>query len=346
MIHLCIDARMAHSSGIGTCIRNLVPLLHTFKITLLVQKKNEPWCAHLDQIVVDAPIYSIQEQLQLPFKIPSCDLFWSPHYNVPLLPIRAKKRLVTIHDACHLALSKYLSLPEKLYARFVMKRAYRTADAVITDSQFSKDELIRYLGQPKKHLSVIPLGLDQTRFQRSVNPQVRQKYSLPEKFILFVGNLKPHKNLSGLIQAFSFAKLPHHHLVLVGKAKGLRNAETLQGVQILEDVPDSDLAALYSLADLFILPSFYEGFGLPPLEAMSCGCPTLVSNIASLPEVCGDASAYLNPHNIEEMAHALKACVNDEVKKKELILKGYKQIELFQWHETAKKYGQLFEEIL
>jgi glycosyltransferase involved in cell wall biosynthesis len=172
MIDLCIDARMAFSSGIGTCIRQLVPLMNQppFRVILLVNQKDQPWCKDIEQIDFDAKIYSIREQLLFPLKIPRCDLFWSPHYNVPLLPIRAKKQIVTIHDACHLAFGQFLSWPEKVYARFVMSRALHHSDAVVTDSTFSKEELVRYLGHPAKEIEVIPVGVNQAQFQRVVDP--------------------------------------------------------------------------------------------------------------------------------------------------------------------------------
>lgn len=355
MIDLCIDARMAYSSGIGTCIRQIVPFFKNspFCITLLVDQANQSWCDGFEQILFPSPIYSVQEQLKFPLKIPKCDLFWSPHYNVPLLPIRAKKRIVTIHDACHLALQKYLSPIERVYAKIVMRAAYHLSDAVLTDSNFSKEELQRYLGAPRTSIHVIPMAVNKDRFRPTTDvalmEKMRVKYALPRKFFLFVGNLKPHKNLSGLLQAFSKTPLLDTSLVLVGKSKGLRNAiEQFEEkrVLVLDNVPDEDLPALYSMAELFILPSFYEGFGLPPLEAMSCGCPTLVSNAASIPEACGDASHYFDPENVQEMAEAMVQVAGSEKMKKRLIERGLKRVELFSWEQTARTYQKLFEDLV
>lgn len=346
MIDLCIDARMALSSGIGTCIRNLVPYFNQppFRIILLVDQIGRDWCQDIEQIQFSAPIYSIQEQILFPIKIPRCDLFWSPHYNVPILPIRAKKRVVTIHDACHLALSHLLSWPEKFYAKFMMHRAMHRSDIVITDSEFSKNELLRLLGEPQKKLSVIPAAVDHKRFKRVGDAMQQQllrcKYNLPEKFILYVGNVKPHKNLSGLLEAFSGVSLSWG-LVIIGKRKELRHSSKTfdqKKVLFLENVPDDDLPGLYSLAEVFVLPSFYEGFGLPPLEAMSCGCPTIVSNEGSLPEVCGDASLFVDPYDVNEIQHAIERLASDSQLRSQLIQQGFKRVKRFSWSDSAHLY--------
>jgi len=328
MIDLCIDARMAFSSGIGTYIRQIVPLLDGFRITLLVDRIDADWCRDFEQILFPAPIYTVKEQMIFPKIVPQCDLFWSPHYNVPLLPIRAKKRVVTIHDACHLALG---SLPERIYAKFVMGRALRKSDRAITDSQFSKDEIQRFHGD--YDLEVIPIAANQEQFSRQTSSEeIRKKYQLPDKFILFVGNQKPHKNIDGLMRAFSKVNVPGLELIMVGK--GTRTGMVL----------DEELPHLYSMAEAFVLPSFYEGFGLPPLEAMGCGCPTIVSNAASLPEVCGDASLYFNPHQIDDMAAAITKVVTNDRLKNELIEKGYDRVKSFCWKRAADRHRQIFEE--
>ncbi len=355
MTDLCIDARMAFSSGIGTCIREIIPFFKEspFRVTLLVDKLGAPWCCEFKQILFDAPIYSIKEQALYPVKIPHCDLFWSPHYNVPLLPTRAKKQIVTIHDACHLALSKYLSKPERVYARFVMGRALHKSDQVVTDSHFSKSELCRHLGTPKNTIEVIPAAVNREQFQRVKEGEkleaVRQKYHLPKKFFLYVGNLKAHKNLAGLLKAFEQISLSDYGLAIVGKSSGLRNhISPLVGSQIftLGEIPHEDLISLYSLAELFVFPSFYEGFGLPPLEAMSCGCPTVVSMAASIPEVCGDASLYFQPDKPKEIAGAMIQAISDKGLKQRLIQKGFERVQVYNWAKTANQYLSLFEKML
>lgn len=340
MIDLCIDARMAFSSGIGTCIRQLVPYFNQspFRVILLVDRIGQEWCKDIEQIPFSAPIYSIQEQISFPSKIPHCDLFWSPHYNVPLLPIHAKKRIVTIHDACHLAL-KHFSFSEKAYARFLMSRALHS-NLIITVSEFSKAEIIRFLGSPKNPFEIIHNGVDHKRFQRIESQLIRHKYNLPKQFLLFVGNVKPHKNLEGLLTAFSKLS-PDWNLVVVGKNKN--SPPKIDRVLYLDQVSDEDLPGLYSSAEIFILPSFYEGFGFPPLEAMSCGCPTIVSNSASLPEVCGDASLFINPHRPEEIRDRIMQLASDPELKDHIVQKGYQRVHRFHWADAAEKYRDLFK---
>ncbi len=331
MKSLCIDARMAFSSGIGTYLREIVPFFHnsSFRITLLVDQLGSDWCKDFEQIVFDAPIYSLKEQALYPLKIPPSDLFWSPHYNVPLLPIRAKKRIATMHDICHLALGSFL---EKTYAKFVMGRAVHVSNQVITVSQFSKQEIEKYF--KKGTVEAITIGVNRSRFIRTAPcSKVREKYQLEDRFILFVGNHKPHKNIEGLRRAFKRANIPNLQLVLVGKGTPIGR------------VADEDLPALYSMAEAFIFPSFYEGFGLPPLEAMCCGCPTVVSRAASIPEVCGDASLYFDPADDLGMAAAICKISKDSEVKKDLIRKGFERVQLFDWKKSAEKHIEIFERV-
>ncbi len=319
MMDLCIDARMAFSSGIGTYIREIVPFFkNAFRVILLVDGHHE-WCQGFEQIQFCTPVYSAREQLQYPSKIPTCDLFWSPHYNVPLLSIKAKKKGVTIHDVCHLV---YGSFVQRIYARFVMRRALRS-DKVITVSQFSKREIEKRFG--KRNLEVIPIGVNLQQFwQRDFSKTVRDKYSLPKTFALFVGSTKMHKNLEGVKRACEKIKL---ELVAVGQG--------------LKEVEAHDLPVLYSMAEVFVFPSFYEGFGLPPLEAMACKCPTAVSLAASIPEVCGDASVYFDPNDAEGMAKAIQ-----KAREKKLLGKGLERVKQFSWKSAAERHMQVFQEIV
>lgn len=317
MIDLCIDARMAYCSGIGTYIRELVPFLkEEFRVILLVDELDREWCTDCEQILFNVPIYSVEEQVKFPFAIPKCSLFWSPHYNIPLLPIRAETRIVTIHDVCHLVFGSFV---EKMYARFVLNKALKS-DRVITVSQFSKQEIRNQFGFDET--VVIPIGVDKKRFSpKDVCQEVRKKYQLPQKYVLFVGSRKRHKNLEQL------QKIGLKDLVIVGP--GIKHVEA------------DDLPILYSMAEVFVFPSLYEGFGLPPLEAMSCGCPTACSRAASIPEVCGDASIYFDPMNLEEMAQAIQ-----RARKGELIEKGFERAKRFDWRKTAEKHMRLFEEVV
>ncbi len=362
MKDLCVDARMLLSSGIGTYLRNLLQRMQggSFHLKLIVHPdapQKLPWIKDFELIFCDAPIYSISEQLQLPRIVPASDLFWSPHFNIPLLPIRARQKIVTVHDAYHLAFFNHLKLAEKCYTKMVFSRLKRYADRIITVSQFSKMELSKRAGLPVEKVISISNGLDQELFS-SKSPDkfeaLKKRHALPEKYILFVGNLKPHKNVQGLIQAFRCLQetaLSEYGLVLVGKRANFRTVEQSlpvgeRAVCILEDVSDEELPALYQHAQLFVLPSFYEGFGLTPLEAMSAGCPVIVSRAASLPEVCGEAAEYVEPHDVADIARGITKVLSAHAVQEELKCKGRERAAQFSWQKSAEKHMQIFEEVI
>ena len=284
-------ARMYRASGIGTYLQNLLPALATRSNSPCVRKFHElrPKGArgsyhHSDLLGgrTDPPFLKL---------VPRCDVFWSPHYNVPWLPVRAKARLVTIHDVFHLAHLSALSLPQRGYATLAFRAAARFSKHIITVSEFSKTEIQRYLPVSANQISAISNGVDHALFNEQANPDrqrtVRQKYGLPPRWLLYVGNVKPHKNLLTLVKAFAMLPeaLTDRHLVIVGQREGFITGDTELGRALQDDpslaqrihftgfVEQADLPVLYRLAELFVFPSKYEGFGLPPLEAMACGCP-------------------------------------------------------------------------
>jgi len=337
MKELCIDVRLAFNSGIGTYIRNLIAGLKNgpFKLRLIAHPETLPkWplLSQFDLILSSSPLYSIEEQIKLPFLIPRSDLFWSPHYNIPLLPIRAKKRMVTIHDVYHLAFKHKLSAAKKIYASCVISQAAKRSDLIITVSEFSKLELIKYVGPSPEKIKVIHLGVDQTHFSI-------KKESLPEKYLLYVGNLLPHKNVQGLLNALKYLKDPNLKLVIVSKTTGAPSERVIY----LNDVENKDLPSLYQNAYALVHPSFYEGFGFTPLEAMSCGCPVIASKAASLPEVCGDAAIYIDPYSPESIARGIEevAAVREVLK-----TKGFERVKKFNWDKTVKEHIEAIEKIL
>jgi glycosyltransferase involved in cell wall biosynthesis len=324
MLHLCVDARLHSASGIGTHIKAILPFLSQFWLTLLVR---EPLDHPAEQIVMKSPIYSIREQFELPQKIPRCDVFWSPHFNIPLLPIRAKKRLVTIHDVFHLAHFSTLSLPQKLYAKTVINAALRLSDYVMTDSRFSAEEIERYCFKPK-HFEIVPSCC-------LLRPGGAKMEELPERYMLYVGNLKPHKNVSRLIEAHAQLESPPP-LVVVGKQFSGVNLPA--HVLYAGYVPDEALPYLYAGAELFVFPSTYEGFGIPPLEAMACGCPVVAGRAGSLPEVCGDAAEYVDPFSVTSIKEGIERLLSDSARREELIKLGGERVKEFTAERTAEKF--------
>ena len=196
------DVRMINASGIGTYIKALIPAIsEKYAATFITDDANNINCDNPYQIYsLTSPVYSIAEQLKYCL-LPRTELLFSPHYNVPILPVRAKVRIATIHDVYHLANSSKLTTLQKVYAKLVMNRAVNLSDHLITVSEFSKSEIIKYTGCPENRITVIYNGVKQTA-EYLDHAMISSKYSLPDKYILYVGNVKPHKNLSVLLNAY------------------------------------------------------------------------------------------------------------------------------------------------
>ena len=356
---IAIDFRMHNASGIGTYIKNIVPfLINKFEIILLGNEneiKKYTWSNRVKIIECHSGIYSIQEQFELANKIPKCNIFWSPHYNIPLLPIRAKKRIVTVHDVFHLAFYDSLNFKQKLYAKLLINQAVFRSDRVLTVSKFSVDEIRKYT-HTTKEINIVYNAIDFDKFKiiddkKSIE-LVLDKYSLPEKFLLFVGNVKPHKNLKNLLLAIKDMDI---NLVIVGKKDGFITGDN-EITNIIEKnnlknkiyftgyVDDDDIPAIYNLAKLFVFPSLYEGFGIPPLEAQACGCPVVCSNVASLPEVGGkDSVVYCNPYDIEDIKEKIELVLGNDRLQEELVEKGFENIKRFSWEKSAQEIIKIIE---
>ena len=367
MKSVCVDARMLGPCGIGAYIDNIIPFLKgsPFHFQMLVKPEDQnrfKELGWLETIPLNAPIYSITEQLKLAVAIPPCDLFWSPHYNIPILPIPAAKRLVTIHDAYHLAYYKTLNPLQKIYVKVMVRAAVQLSDRVLTVSHFSKTELMRFFPICEEKLQVISNGINSASFQdQGQDDEILLKsYQLPSRFLLFVGHLRPHKNLQGLLRAFDRICQEGSgdlFLVVIGKRDQNKKCDMLgpllaqyshliSKIKVIGNVPQEHLAAFYRRAQAFVFPSFYEGFGLPPLEAMSSGCPVIVSRCASLPEVCGDAAVYIDPHSPADMAQAIIRVLKDDVLRRELKVKGLQRSQNFNWKKCAEQHLETMEMLL
>jgi glycosyltransferase involved in cell wall biosynthesis len=315
---LTADLRMFRHSGIGRYLRNLfpllLPLLEADKVRILGSREtigDATWLTdpRIQLIETTAPIYSLQEQSLLT-RIPRNDLLWVPHFNAPLF--RRGPMVVTIHDVAPLAMPELLgNAIKRAYAKLLIERAVKQASAILCVSDFTRSELSTRLHVPAGKITVTSPGLD-THWPATAPPHLEAD-GLP--YLLYVGNVKPNKNLTLLLEAFTAVqdRLPHR-LVLAGKFQGfgtgdaavLRQAQTLgDRARFAGEVSDAELQRLYAGAAALVLPSLYEGFGLPLLEAMRLGCPVLCSTAGSLPEIGGDAAFYFDPHS----AAGLAACL-------------------------------------
>lgn len=292
------------------------------------------------------------------------DVLFIPAHTLPILRRPNLKTVVTIHDLGAEFLPGAHTIPDKLYLTWSTKYALRNATAIIAVSEATKKDLVeKYHCDPAK-IFVVAEGVDVDKF-RIENSELRikkilGKYKITKPYLLFVGTLQPRKNLVRLIEAFSRIvdnstfRIQNLQLVIVGK-KGWLFDEILaapekfkvgQKVKFLDYVEDFDLPTIYSGAQIFVLPSLIEGFGLPILEAMAAGVPVVCSETSSLPEVGGDAALYFNPENTQEIEKAILKVFNDQKLRQDLINKGYEQVEKFSWEKCAKETLTIFKKVV
>ncbi len=293
-------------------------------------------------------------QIGLPFDLfthsPRPDVFFTPtHYSPRFSPV---KTAVSIMDLSYIHFPELFKKSDLYQLQNWSKYSILKAAKVFTISNFSKDDIIKEYKLPSEKVVVTHLGLKMktdVAAPKEEEKEVLQKFDLNRPFILFVGTIQPRKNLQRLIQAFGKIKksneYPKLQLTIVGK-KGWLFEDILEepqklgisdSVRFLEFVSDKELEVLYKNAEFFVLPSLYEGFGLPVLEAMSFGCPVITSNVSSLPEAAGDAALYVNPENIDDIAEKMGKLLKDNALKNELREKGYKQVKKFSWEKTARE---------
>lgn len=267
--------------------------------------------------------------------------------------------IITIHDASLYRYRQYHPWQRVLAIRVLLPLVARRAAAIITPSHHAKQEITSILQLPKEKVHVVheAAGGDfRPITDRTQHHLVRQTYQLPQHFILYVGTLEPRKNLIRLAHAFAQLRqqrLPHH-LILVGshgwKMAGFDEAvEQLnigKWVHQIGFVPDDHLATLYSLADLFAFPSLYEGFGLPPLEAMACGTPVLTSHNTSMAEICGSAAYLVDPHDTDAIASGMRQILCDGQLSAELSQRGLQHVRRYSWENTAQQTLAIYRQFL
>ncbi len=345
---IAIDARMIEMSGIGTYIQHLMGC-GIYDVAVGDEKTIRKYDKNVEVIQFTAPIYKLQEQLHFPereLKKKGVDIIHFPHYNVPL---SFKGRYaVTLHDLIHIIYPQYLkNYAEAIYAKLLMGHALKHAEKIFTVSECSKKDIEKYFHIDPSKINITYNAVDGDFFREKDRREVvylLDKFHLPvgKKIILYVGNIKPHKNLSVLLQAY--ASLPNRDdyvVILVGKSFGTVPIQNMMeenglsnGVNATGAVTDNELVDLYNLADVFVFPSLYEGFGIPPLEAMSCGTPVICSNASSLPEVVGDSALLFDPLNSKELRDDIEQIFTDAQLKNELKMKGFERAKAFQWERT------------
>lgn len=278
------------------------------------------------------------------------------------LPFSSKNKfVVTVHDLTPLVFPANFPPGIKGKIKWMLqKNRLRRASAVITDSESSKKDIVRFTGIKESKVDVVYLASaeDFSPNKRNVD-KVKKKYNLPDKFVLYVGDITWNKNLPSLLRAVMIKKIP---LVMVGKALVDKdfdranpwNQDMAKVSELVRDngnifalgfVDHEDLVALYSSAVAFVMPSFYEGFGLPILEAMSCGCPVITSRGGSIPEIAQDAAFYIDPYDIDDISEGIEKVFNDKSLQEDLSRKGILQAEKFSWKKTAENTIKVYDKV-
>lgn len=348
--HIVVDCRMYNASGIGTYLQNVlrgVVGCNLFKVTCLVSSSEEsiPAFDGVECIEMKRKVLHPLEQLEFVEKIPACDIYWAPHFNAPMpKPRKAKRMITTIHDVYHLANAQKFKSWIVRYIKLLMGSAIRRSTDVITVSNFSQSEIIRFFPGAKDKLTVCHLGV--------LNDFEAQAGSTPAgvgDYILYVGNVKPHKNISLVMRAMELMENKEFKFVVVGRQDGFyTNDESLKRLDkgILERViftgyvPNQELISYYSNAKAFVFPSLYEGFGLPVLEAMKFKIPILASSAASIPEVGGEAVRYFDPESPEVLAGLLTGVLNGQIRFDYALYE--ERVNAFNWEATVEKHIKIF----
>lgn len=370
-MRICIDGRMYNESGIGRYIRNLVSCLK------ILDQENEYFILHLSKdydtlvyhnnfykVLADFRWYGVREQFKLPqlLKLLKPDLVHFPHFNVPIF--YDGKFVVTIHDLIHQHFSMERSTTrgpaiyklKQLGYKKVFNTAISKSLAVLVPSNFVKDELIKDWKVSEDRIVVTYEAVDDKiqRIVETINQgeiaNVMKKFRITSPYIYYVGNAHPHKNVEGLIRAFGKLRKKYHNLSLVLSGNDhyfwqrIRKEFSQKGIIYTGYVSDEELVSIYKNARCFVMPSLEEGFGIPLLEAMICGCPVVSSNKGSLPEVGTDTALYFDPLDINDMAGKIAQVLDDKALRQKLVERGLSRCKEFSWEKLAKETLEVYRQ--
>lgn len=366
MANIGIDARKYFDFGHGTYIQNLVtafnqiPSSHSFSLFVSPEDFNRiNFPAGWGKKLAPYGKYSIGEIALLGFyaRKTGIDIFHEPHYTLPI-GLRGKS-VVTIHDLIHLKFPEYFNLSQRLYAKTIIGHAVRNAGIVITISETTKKDILATFKAEEKKIRVVYNGVGKGFCKMEDRQRLndfREKFGLKNPYILYVGNIKPHKNIPALLRAFKNLRSAGQEIelafvgeLLFAQASMKQMANELGIASAIKDLgklSHDDLVCSYNAAEVFVLPSFYEGFGATVLEAMTCGTPTIVSNGGSLPEIAGDASVVFELNKEGSLEDALRNVLHDLKLKGELISKGEKNVQRFTLDNFACNTLAVYEAVL
>lgn len=371
-MNLTLDARTAtsHFPGISRYVKNLAralpPELQPNENLLVLHDSGQAisWIHDLvrhhecgSKLVPISP-FSLPQQWQIPrlLRKAGAHLYHSPYYLMPYRP--GVPTVLTVYDLIPLRFPQFVSVRARLLFRLAMILALNAADQVVAISEATRQDLHRVFHLSKEKIQVIPLAGGENFHPPTLQEiqRVRAQYNLPDEYVLYLGINKPHKNLARLVEAWAHLTrqraFENEKLVIAGawdprypQVKRLAARLSLtQSIIFLGSIPEADLPALYGAARLFVFPSLYEGFGLPVLEALSCGTAVACSHTSSLPEVAGEAAVYFNPLDSREIADTLGQTLNDEDLLASLKKRGLQRSLKFSWQQTARLTVQVYRQ--
>lgn len=358
-MRILFDARVLGHSPMHGIARYTLNLLHQLLkedrgheyLILIGDSSIQGWFAPsvpVHWIQNTTPLYSLQEQVLLPGQLRkvSFDLFHSPTYTIPV--VFCTKGIITIHDLIHLLFPGDYGLGHRLFYRLIVRRAVARCLKVFTVSEHSKNDIILHLRGREPKIAVTYNGLDLHWRTQTGDLRFLERQGLKERYILFVGNPRPHKNFLRLRAAFEqFVEVDKYEGKLVVVGVNPRDFPGQSGGRLvfLPHCNDQELQTLYSQADLLASPSLYEGFGLPVLEAMACGCPVLIGNQGSLPEIVGEAGLKVDPYDIQSIHQGMREILYHKGLAQTLQDRGLKQAALYSWERTGQKVLETYDDL-
>ena len=360
-MRIAIDARMINPGSMHGIARYVYELLMCLMKSgvgddyFIIVNPNSPlesisWPRHMSLKTVQGSWMSLSQQWELPRLLHDikADLFHAPSFMAPLVcPCRL---VMTIHDLNHMVLPQFYTPFHQFYYQLFVRSCIRRSDYILTVSNFSKDEIVRNLAISPDKIFVTYNGVSDN-YRPVVDQEyldyVRDIYELPERFIFCLSNNKPHKNVHQLVRAYCHAQLTVPLVLACPVDTSLiRIAENYGKKHLIyfsKFIAEEHLPSVYSMTHLFVYPSTYEGFGLPPLEALSCGAPVVVAHSSSLPEVVGDSAIFTDPFDYQDIARALELGVRDEALRNRLSQIGVQHARRFSWQAMTDQTVEIYK---
>lgn len=366
MAHIGIDARLTHYrvGGISRYTTSIIAAMAEaqpkHKITILQSRKaRRALCQRFASAKLCTPPHHAWERAALSLELAGrrLDLLHSPDFIAPMRG--ARRHVITVHDLSFVHYPEYLTSDSLRYYNAQIQASVQRSDHVLANSAATKADFVDILNVPPEKITVHYLGVEDIfrPLARALTKPVIEKLGLPETFLLFVGTIEPRKNLLGLARAYRAlqAEMPDLPKLLIAGKPGWHFEQHMQDLKKIglgdrlifrHDIADAQLPALYNQAQILILPSHYEGFGLPALEAMACGTPPVVSNVAALPEIVGEVGSLVDPRDPASIAQAMRRALVDSDWRAAQRAAGIKRARRFRWSDAAQKVLAVYDAVL